>query len=88
MQLLHMFWSTEKEIGEYFKDTWVIVNPNETIPLISDITNEENEQGDSDNGMIEVQLCDVGILKKPFLMRKWHINNCAAQVEHYFISRK
>ena len=35
-----MFCSTEEEISEDFKDTSVIVNPNETMSLISDIKNE------------------------------------------------
>ena len=40
MQLLHNFWSMEKALGEYFKDTWVRVNTNEPMTFISDISNE------------------------------------------------
>ena len=43
MQLLNTFWSTQEAFGEYFKETWVIVNPNSPMPFMSDITNEENE---------------------------------------------
>ena len=60
MQLLYTFWSTEESLGEDFKDTWVILNPNAPNNFMSDITNEENEQGNSDNGMIELQVCDIG----------------------------
>ena len=62
MILLHMFWSTQEALGEYSKDTWFIVNPNSAMPFMSDITNEENKEGNSDFGMFEVQVCDVGTL--------------------------
>ena len=62
MQLLHTFWSKEEALGGYFKETWNTVNPNYPLPFISDITNESNEEGDSDHGMIEVQVCGVGTL--------------------------
>ena len=85
---MHTFWSTKEALGEYFKETWVIVNPNSPLPFISDITNEENEEGDSDNGIIEVKVCDVGTLHKQFLTIWWHANNCAAHVYRYFNSWK
>ena len=88
MQLLHMFWSTQEALGEDFKETWVIVNPNYPIPFMSDTTNEKNEEGDSDIGMFELQVCDVGTFQKPFLTRWWHVNSCAAQVIRYFNSWK
>ena len=34
MQLLHMFWSTQEALGEEFKETWVIVNPNYLMPFM------------------------------------------------------
>ena len=40
MQVLHMFGSIEEVLGEDFKETRFIVNPNATIPFMSDITNE------------------------------------------------
>ena len=60
MQFLHTFWSTEEALGGYFKEIWVRVNPNSLMPFMSDIKNEENEEGGSDIGMFEVQVCDVG----------------------------
>ena len=87
MQLLHMFWSTQKALGEDFKETWVRVNPNSTIPFISNITNKENEEnkdGNSDIGMFEVQVCDVRTLRKLLLTRWWHVNTCVPQVIGYF----
>ena len=50
------------------------------MPFMSDIKNEEDEEGDSDNGMIEVQVCDVGTLQKLLLNRWCHVNTCATQV--------
>ena len=47
MQFLHTFWSTEEALGGYFKEIWVIVNPNDPMPFMLCITNEENEQGDN-----------------------------------------
>ena len=58
------------------------------MPFMSDIKNEENEEGGSDIGMFEVQVCDVGTLKKLFLTRWWHINTYDAQVIWSFNSRK
>ena len=84
MQLLHTFWSTLGSLGEYFKYTWVRVNQNSPMPFISDTKNEENEEGDSDIGMFEVQVCDVGTLQKLFLTRWWHVNTCSAQVIRSF----
>ena len=43
VQLFYTFWLTKEAIGEYFKYTWVKVDPNSTIPFMSDITNEVNE---------------------------------------------
>ena len=40
MQLLHIFWSTQDSLGEYFKEIWVRVKPNSPMPFMSDITNE------------------------------------------------
>ena len=57
-----MFWSTEEALDEYFKDTWIRVNPNDPMLFMSDITNKENEWGDIDNGIIEVQVCNFGTL--------------------------
>ena len=42
MQVFHMCLSTEESLGEYFKFTWVIVNPNYPMPFMSDIINKEN----------------------------------------------
>ena len=84
MQLLHMFWSTHEIIGNYFKETWVGVNPNYPMPFMSDITDEQNEEFDSDNRIIELQVCDVGTFKKLLLKIWWHANTCAAQVVSYF----
>ena len=84
MQLLHMFWSTQEGLGEDFKEKWFRGNPNYLMPFMSDITDEENEEGNSDIGMFEVKVCDVGTLHKPSLTRWWNINNCAAQVIWYF----
>ena len=53
---------------------------------MSDIANEYNEEGGSDSGMFEVQVCDVGNLQKPFLMGWWNVNTCAAQVIRSFNS--
>ena len=86
MQLLHTFCSTQEALGEYFKETWVRVNPNYPMSFMSDIKNEENEEGNSDIGVFEVQVCDVGTLYKPFMTIWWHINTCAAQVIRYFNS--
>ena len=84
--LLHTFWSTQEALGEYFKDIWVRVNPNSPMPFMSDIANEENKQGESDIGIIEVQVCDVGTLQKPLLTRQRHVNTCAAKVIRSFNS--
>ena len=54
------------------------------MPFMSDIKNEENEEGDSDNIMIKVQVCDVVTLKRPFLTGYWHVDTCAAQFVSYF----
>ena len=35
VKFLHMFWSTQEELGEDFKETWIRVNPNYLIPFIS-----------------------------------------------------
>ena len=51
MQLFHTFLSTQEALGEDFKDTCVRVNPNYLMPFMSDITNEENEEGNSNIGM-------------------------------------
>ena len=48
MKLLHTFWSTDEELGEDFKETWVILNPNDPMPFIPGTTNEENKQIDSE----------------------------------------
>ena len=45
IQFFHMFFSTDKALGGYFKETWVILNPNSPMPFMSDITNKENEEG-------------------------------------------
>ena len=42
MQLLQMFWSTQEELGEDFKETWVRVNPTYPMPFMSYTINEEN----------------------------------------------
>ena len=39
------------------------------MPFMSNIFFIYNEEDDSDNGMIEVLVCDVGTLKKPLLTR-------------------
>ena len=39
------------------------------MPFMSNITNEGNEEGDSDNIMIKVQVWDVDTLYKLFLTR-------------------
>ena len=64
MHLLYTFLLTEAALGEYFKETWVRVNPNAPVTFIPDIINEENEWGDSGNVLIEVKLCDVGPFQK------------------------
>ena len=87
MQLLHMFCSIQEAICEKFKETWIRVNPNYLMPFMLEITNEENEESNSDIGMFEVQVCDVGTLKKPLLKRWWHFNTCSAQIIPYFNSR-
>ena len=56
------------------------------MTFMLDIKNEENEEGNSDIGMFEVQVCDVGTLQKLLLTKLWHINTCAAQVIRYFNS--
>ena len=84
VQLLHTFWSTQEALGEDFKDTWVRVNLNSLMPFMSDITNEQNEEGNSDIGMFELQLCDVGTLQKPLLTIWYHLNTCVAQVIRCF----
>ena len=58
------------------------------MPFMSDATNEEHEEGNSDMGMFEVQVCDVGTLQKPFLIIWWPVNTCAAQVILSFNSQK
>ena len=88
MKLLHVFWLAYEALGGQFKETWVILNLNATITFISDIKNEDNEQGDSDNFIIEVKVCDVGTLQKPLLIRRRRINTFSAQVFQYFNSRK
>ena len=40
IQLFHTFWSTKEALDEYFKETWVRVNPYYLMPFMSDITNE------------------------------------------------
>ena len=37
-----------------FKETLVRVKPNSPMPFMLDITNKENEEGDSDIGMYEL----------------------------------
>ena len=86
MKLLHTFWSTQEALDEHFKETWVRVNSNSLMPFMSDITNEENEDGNSNIVMFELQVFDVGTLKKPFLTRWWHVNTCAAHIIRYFNS--
>ena len=86
MQLLHTFWSKQEALGEDFKETWVRFNPNSPMIFMSDTINEENEDGNSDIGMFEVQVFDVGTVQKLFLMRWWHVNTCAAQIIGYFNS--
>ena len=66
MQLLQMFWINQEALGEEFKETWIRLKPNYTVPFMSDIKIEENEQGDSDNNTIKVQVCSVGTLKTLF----------------------
>ena len=78
------FWLTQEALGEDFKYTRVRVNPNSLVPFMAYITKEENEEGNSDIGMFEVQVCDVGTFQKPFLTRWWHINTCASKVIWYF----
>ena len=56
MKLLYMFQSTQDKIGKGFKYTWFRVKPNYLMPFIAYITNEENEEDDSDIGMFEVQV--------------------------------
>ena len=34
MQLLHKFWLTQEALGEHFKETWVILNPDYPMPLM------------------------------------------------------
>ena len=58
------------------------------MPFMPDITNEENEEGDSDIGMFEVQVCDAGTLQKTLLTIWCHVNTCAAQVIWCFNSWK
>ena len=88
MQLLNTVWSTQEALDEYFKETWVRVNPNSPMPFISDTKNEENEEGESDIGMFEDQVSHVGTLKIPLLTRWWHVNTCATQVIRSLNSRK
>ena len=88
VQLLHMFWSIQEALDEYFKDTWVRVNPYYPMNFMSDITKEQNKDFDSDNRMIKVQVCNVGTLQKPLLTRWWHFNTCYAQVVCYFNLQK
>ena len=40
MQLFHRFFLKQEALGESFKDTWVIVNPNSPMPFLSGITKE------------------------------------------------
>ena len=56
------------------------------MTFMSDVTNEENEEGNSDISMFEVQVCDVGTLQKPLLTRWWHVNTCDVQVIRSFNS--
>ena len=86
MQILHKLSSTQEALCEDFKDTYVKLNPNSPMPFMLDITNDENDKGDSDIGMFEVQVCDVITLQKPFLEIWWQVNTCAAQVIWYFNS--
>ena len=37
MKFSHTFFSTEEALGEYFKDTWVRVNPSSPMPFMSNI---------------------------------------------------
>ena len=69
MQLLHMFLLTQEALGEDLKQTWVRVNPNSPMTFMSDITNEENEEGDIDIGMFEVQVFGVFTLQKLLMTR-------------------
>ena len=80
------FWLTQEALGEDFKYTRVRVNPNSLVPFMAYITKEENEEGNSDIGMFEVQVCDVGTLQKPLLTRWRHVNNCSKQVIRSFNS--
>ena len=84
MQLLHVFWSTREALGEEPKEAWVRVKLNLSMSFISDITNQENEECDSDIDMFEVKVYDVGTLKKILLAIWWHVNTCAAEVIRYF----
>ena len=56
--------------------------------FMSDIKNEVNEEGESDIGVFEVQVCDVHTSHKPFMMRWWYVSTCVAQVIRSFSSRK
>ena len=69
MQLLNTVWSTQEALDEYFKETWVRVNPNSPMPFISDTKNEEKEEGESDIGMFEVQVFGVFTLQKLLMTR-------------------
>ena len=40
----------QEALNEDFKETWVRVNPNAPMPFVENLTNEENEEGDSENG--------------------------------------
>ena len=50
------------------------------MPFMSETKNEENEEGNSDIGMFEVQVCDFDTTQKPLRTRRWHVNTCAKQV--------
>ena len=56
------------------------------MPFMLDITNEENEEGNSYIGIFEVKVCHVGTLKKPLMTRWWNVNTCATQVIQSFNS--
>ena len=43
VKLLHTFFPMEEALGKYSKNIWVIVNPNYSMPFMSDIINEEIE---------------------------------------------
>ena len=62
MQLLHTIWSAQEKLGQDFKDIWIRVNPNYPVTFRGDLTNKENEEGDSDIVIFKVQVFYVGIL--------------------------